>query len=405
MTSTAANPAVSDAVAAMPFQLDAELRRVTAWWLNHSIDEAHGGFLAEIGMDGQPEPKTPKRVILNTRILWSFSTVAMHTDDPHVNSAAKRARDYVLQHFVDQENGGVVWDLNAQGDAINTRKQGYAQAFALYGLAAYHRAFGDADCLEMARSLFECLEQHFRDPELNGYWEAFAQDWSPLEDVRLSEKDANAPKSMNTHLHILEAYTELYRSWPDPALKDAILNLIELHIDRIYDADSRHLRLFWDNDWTDTSEAISYGHDIEASWLIWEAAEVVGDEDILSRCRPAVLGLAEACLHEATGPNGELLNEKDIASGHVDATRIWWVQAEAMVGFLNAYQMTGDGRYLTRVQELWSFIERHVIDPQGEWRWHSKIDADENPYWAGPWKSFYHNSRALIEAASRLRAL
>ena len=383
-----------------------EFDRLCSWWKAHAVDKKKGGFYGQIAQNGEAVEDAHRGGVYIARILWFFSTAAVHSGQESDAAMALRARDYLLGHFVDTQYGGIYWQVDAEGQAVNKRKQGYAQAFAIYGLAAHFSINGDKRSLKHALALFDLLETHFCDNEQGGYWEAFGRDWNVIEDVRLSEQDVNAPKTMNTHLHILEAYTQLYRIAPLPRVGAALAKLIELHNTKIYRADIGHLRLFWQADWQDISEDVSFGHDIEASWLLCEAANVLGDEDIIAVTQGTALHLAHTCLVEAMGPAGEIFNERNLGTGHVDRTRIWWAQAEALVGFLNAYQLTGDADYLVQVDGMWRFITKTIISEGHEWNWFSRLDTDKvSPYQTGHWKACYHNGRAMLECIERIRKL
>lgn len=384
----------------------AELDRLCEWWQVNAVDAENGGFYGEIALDGAPVKMAPKGAIYMARILWFFSMVSLRSGEDVHKEMALRARDFLLDHFIDTQHGGVFWEVDAKGVPTNTRKQGYALAFAIYGLAAHARSCGDEKSLTQAIVLFDTIEAHYLDAERGGYWEAFGRDWAPISDVRLSEKDDGAPKTMNTHLHILEAYTELYRSAPLPRVRGALANLIKLHNEKIYRKDIGHLRLFWQDDWTDVSQDVSFGHDIEASWLMWEAADILGNKTILEQTRPIAMHLAETVYDEAIGKAGELYNERRFLNGHLDTTRIWWSQAEALVGFLNAYQLSGHDKFANAAAASWDFITQYVISEGREWNWFSDLDVGEtSPYQAGHWKSCYHNGRAMIECLERLETL
>ncbi|MEQ8301015.1 MAG: AGE family epimerase/isomerase [Hyphomonas sp.] len=382
-----------------------ELVRVADWWLDHSVDHASGGYFGQVGLDGLPVAGVPLSAVLMSRILWFFSEVSRHTGDSRYLAESRRAKAYFESSFVDPVHGGIVWQVDHEGRTVDARKQGYAQAFAIYALAAHYRATRDESALRLACDLFHCVETRFGDVGFGGYWEAFAQDWTPIADVRLSEKDDHAPKTMNTHLHILEAYSELYAAYKTPKIAAALRHCIEIHLDRIVTPDHGNLRLFLMDDWTDQSREMSFGHNIEASWLIHRGAIVLGDERIVGKARSVALSLAESVLTEAMGPHGEVYNARDIATGVTDEARIWWIQAEAVVGFLNAFEISSDPRFVRAAIASWEFIEKEIIDPHGEWRSHSRLDTELDPWWAGPWKGCYHNGRAMIEMTKRISRL
>jgi cellobiose epimerase len=379
----------------------AELSALCGWWAGHAVDQQRGGFHGEVSACDAPVPGARKGVVLNARILWFFSEAIAH--DGRARPLADRAARYLTAHFLDSEYGGVFWSLDADGAPADRRKHAYAQAFALYALSAYHKATGDLSALEQARTLFALIERHYRDAEHGGYFEARAEDWSAVDDVRLSEVDQNAPKSMNTHLHVLEAYTALHAAAPTADTVAALRHCLELFASHIFDPASGHLRLFFEADWRDRSEAVSFGHDIEASWLIWAAAESLGDARLKQASKPMATALARTALSEGLSERGGLYNERTYA-GALDRRSVWWVQAEALVGFLNAYDLTAEPQFLQAFDQVWRFIRNAHLDGGGEWTWWSERDAPDvdRDYKAGLWKCPYHNGRALMETIKRL---
>ncbi|WP_045855852.1 AGE family epimerase/isomerase [Teredinibacter purpureus] len=377
----------------------AELHHIANWWLENTLDEKHGGFVGEISVDNIPQLEADKGIILNSRILWFFSEAALFSGNEQYKLAADRAYDYLVKHFFDQEQGGVYWALDVTGTCVNDRKQIYAQAFSIYGLSAYYKLTQSKDVLAQAMTLFELIETRAHDDVNGGYLEAFARDWSPLDDMRLSDKDLNSPKSMNTHLHILEGYTALYIAQPSDVVAKAIKRCLMYFDERIINKQSYHLRMFQSMDWSDMSTSISYGHDIEASWLLWEAVEAVGDEDLLAHFKPLILNMANTILQHGVGRHGEVLDAYNFESDVLLDERVWWVQAEAMVGFLNAYHLTDDSAYLDAFQNAWSFVKTYQKDNEhGEWHWLSTLDSPHvGDCKIGFWKAPYHNGRAMME--------
>lgn len=386
--------------------LDKECHLIAKWWMNNSLDNEYGGFIGEIDFSGKIVLKANKGIILNTRILWFFSEAAHHFGEVTYRQIADRAYQYLLAHFDDKETGGVVWELDHQGTCVNGKKQTYAQAFAIYSLAAFYRLSQDPTALDKAFEYFELIEQFANEPQYGGYLEAFSQDWTALEDVRLSEKDLNSPKSMNTHIHVLEAYTCLYRVSGEPKVRDALKNVIQIILTKILDPNSYHLYLFQGLDWRDQSSSISYGHDIECSWLLWDALEVLGDTKLKAKYRSTVLKIAEVCLAESMGDKGQVCDQLTLADNQKHPESFWWVQAEALVGFLNAFQLTGEQKYIIACEKIWYFTqEQHIDHDLGEWHWVALRDQnpDEPIYKAGFWKGPYHNGRAMMEGAVLLR--
>ncbi|MBD1389155.1 AGE family epimerase/isomerase [Neiella sp. HB171785] len=387
-----------------------EAESIADWWATYTVDEHHGGFYGEVGRNNTPVIESEKSIIQNTRILWFFSEYAHFlktkslkgrgSKSERYEALATRAFDYLLRYFDDKEQGGVVWQLDHQGQVTDGKKQTYAISFAIYGLSAYYKLTNNPQALAKAQEYFGLLEKHARDHERNGYVEALSQDWQALADVRLSDKDDNLPKTMNTHLHVLEAYTSLHLVAPTAQTAEALANLIDLFNDRIIDHDSGHLRLFMEMDWQDKSTLWSYGHDIECSWLLFEALEALGDEERLQRLTPVVLKLADTTLAEGIGERGQVLDQFDCIKRTNHPESHWWVQAEALVGFLNAYYLNGNEELLPLYESIWQFIcDFHKDVEFGEWHWLATIDQANHPevYKAGGWKAPYHNGRAMME--------
>ncbi|NML67886.1 N-acyl-D-glucosamine 2-epimerase [Hymenobacter sp. RP-2-7] len=380
-----------------------ELANILRYWATHVPDPKHGGFYGQLDNDNQPNPLAPKGSVLHARILWTFAAAYGHTRDPAHLTLARRAYDYLTTHFLDPAHGGVYWTVDYLGQPLDTKKQLYALAFSLYALAEYHRASGEAAALGHAQALFDTIEARSFDAERGGYFEAFGRDWQPLAEVRLSAKDADAPKTMNTHLHILEAYATLYQVWPDPRLRRQLKALLLDFADHFLDARSHHLTLFFDASWQPQPDVISFGHDVEAAWLLFEAAQTLAEPGLVRHFRQVAVQLARAAA-EGLAPDGSLRYEL-APGGHYDADRHWWVQAEAIVGFYNAYQVSGDPHFRDLSAGAWRFIQQHLLDrARGEWYWGVRPDYSPMPGQdkAGLWKCPYHNGRACLEMLRRL---
>ena len=388
---------------------------ILPFWLKYTLDRERGGFYGQVDNDGHVDRDAPRSAVLNTRILWTFSAAYRVYHKAEYLEAARHAYDYVTGCFQDRQYGGFYWLLDAQGAPLNPRKQIYAQAFALYAVSEYYRATGEPSALALAQDTFRLIEDKSRDPQAGGYYEAYKRDWEVLQDWRLSDKDLNCPKSMNTLLHVLEAYTNLLRIWDDALLKQRQAELLEVFLQRVIDPRTGHFNLFFDTNWASLSDHISYGHDIEGSWLLLEAAHVLGDwalPTLLGRVKTAARRMAEAVYNEAREPDGSLLYE---ANSHAItiADKHWWAQAEAVVGFYNAYQSSGDECYRDAAWQAWQYIDAKVIDHRGG-EWYAVLKRDGTPYTAaenpdqhkvGPWKCPYHNSRMCFEMMERLDAV
>ena len=376
---------------------------ILPFWMNKMEDNEEGGFYGQITGEDELKPEASKGAILNARILWTFSSAYRLLKKPEYLETATRAKRYLIDRFYDPQYGGIYWELDYKGNPLDTKKQIYAIGFAIYGLSEYARATGDAEALEYAQRLFDTIEQHSFDSEQNGYVEALTRDWQPIGDMRLSDKDENEKKTMNTHLHILEPYTNLYRVWKDERLERQLRNLIEVFISRILDPQTGHLNLFFEEDWTNKYHIVSYGHDIEASWLIHEAALVLGDPALLKRIEPLIIRIAQAA-DEGLNPDGSMIYENFLDKQKIDRELHWWVQAENVVGHINLYQHFGDTEALDTAARCWEFIKTKLIDrEQGEWHWSLLPDGTVNRRddKAGFWKCPYHNGRMCMEVIER----
>ena len=383
---------------------------ILAFWIRHTVDREHGGFYGAIHSGLRVDKRAPRSAVVNARILWTFSAAARLLGNTQYREIADRAWDYIIHRFWDKENGGVYWMLDYKGKPISDRKQVYAQAFIIYAMAEYFRASGKVESLDRAKLLFNLIEKHSRDPVFKGYLEARSRNWGALEDMRLSEKDMNSPKSMNTHLHVMEAYTNLLRVWRNSELAACQNDLLEVTMDRIVDSRTGHFQMFFDRQWNSMSDHVSFGHDIEGSWLIYEAAEVLGDPVLVAVARNVSLQMADAVYKEGLDKDGSIFYERNSKGEFVDPNKHWWAQAEAVVGFYNAFQLTRDERYREAAEQAWDYIDARIIDREhGEWR--AKLHPDGTPWQesedadaclVGPWKCPYHNGRMCMEMIERL---
>ena len=423
----------SHIVATMKMEMQDVLENnILRFWLDKMQDDENGGFYGQMTGRGQLIKEADKGAILNARILWSFSAAYRVMGKKEYLEAATRAKEYFISHFIDHEYGGVFWSLDYKGQPKDTKKQFYAIGFAIYGLSEYARATGDHEALDYAIQLYENIEEHALDHVYNGYIEACTREWGVMEDMRLSDLDANYPKSQNTHLHIIEPYTNLYRCMREfqaaqscnyvPAIgavlpvaitvpqetfvrvEASLRNLIHIFTDHILNPATHHLDLFFEMDWTRGAGHLeSYGHDIECSWLMHEAALVLGDKDILNKVEPIVREVAKAS-EKGLNPDGSMIHEANLDAGTVDDDLHWWVQAENVVGWMNIYQYFGDEDALQKALHGWEYIKQNLIDNEhGEWYWSRHKDGSLNldDDHAGFWKCPYHNSRMCMEILER----
>ena len=405
---------------------------ILPFWLEKMQDNEHGGFYGRIDGNNQLHPEAEKGAILNARILWSFSAAYRVLQKEEYLEAATRAKDYLIEHFIDPEYGGVYWSVDYKGEPLDTKKQFYAIAFVIYGLTEYARATGDREALEYALDLYDSIEEHAFDSEQNGYIEACTREWGKIEDMRLSELDANYPKSQNTHLHIMEAYANLLRCLKEMRAQEqcdyvptigsvlpvgisvppetmvnvegALRNIISIFIDKILNPETNHLDLFFDMDWTRGAGHLeSYGHDIECSWLLHEAALVLGDENVLEKVESVIQKVAKAA-EKGLRPDGSMIHEANLDTGHIDDDLHWWVQAENVVGWFNIWQHFGDEEAFKKSEKCWHYIKENLVDfDNGEWFWSRHSDGTLNTVddKAGFWKCPYHNSRMCLEIIER----
>ena len=384
--------------------LAAEMKReltdnILAYWMNKMCTPADG-FYGRISGTEILDPAAPVGGIMTARILWTFASAYRVLGNPEYLEMALKAKSIIINHFYDPEFGGIYWSLNPDYTPLDTKKQIYAIAFAIYGLSELNRATGDAEALDYAVRLFHSIEDHSFDMEKDGYFEAFTRTWEPIEDMRLSDKDANESKTMNTHLHVIEAYTCLYRVWNDPLLEKRLRGLINIFDTHILD-ENGHLKLYFDNDWNCGYDIFSYGHDIEASWLLHESALVLADEEMLAKIEARVPSVVAAS-SEGFTPEGGMVYEK--MGDHMDNDRHWWVQAEAAVGYFNLWVHFKKPEGLENAIYCWEYIKKYLIDGKnGEWFWSIKADGtintDEDK--AGFWKCPYHNGRMCLEIIER----
>jgi mannobiose 2-epimerase len=377
---------------------------ILPYWIDRMHDR-RGGFYGRRDGSDRLDDDAPKGAILNGRLLWTFSAAYRTTGRKEYLQAADRVLDYIMSHFIDREYGGVYWSLTADGMPLDTKKQFYAIGFVIYGLSEYVRATGDRKALDEAVDLYRCIETRSRDAAKGGYIEAMTRDWRPIDDMRLSDKDTNCSKTMNTHLHIIEPYTNLYRVWPDEGLRADIMNLMHIFLDIMEDSRTHHLGLFFDDDWNRIDANISYGHDIEASWLLLETAQVLGDEPLLAKTLAHTRAIANAALEGRRDDDGQEeenhVQDPD-GSVHIDGDLHWWVQAEDVIGLVYLYRFHGVEEALAKAFDSWTYIKENLIDREGgEWHWSRRADGTVNrdDDKAGFWKCPYHNSRMCMEVA------
>jgi mannobiose 2-epimerase len=375
------------------------------YWSSKMVDYANGGFYGRISGTDQVFPNEDKGGILNARILWTYSSAYRVLKDTSYLRLATRAKDYIMTHFIDKEYGGAYRSVKATGEPSDTRKQTYTQSFFIYGLSEYYRATGDKEALKAAKDIFECFEKYALDKESNGYFEVFTRNWQRTHDRLIGERSDKDEKTMNTSIHIMEAYTNLYRVWPDKRMEERLRNIVGLFLDRIVDKKTSHLICFLDKNWNSTSTIDSYGHDIESSWLVYEAASLLKDPALLARVKEVSIKIANAAA-EGLQPDGSMIDEKDYATGTLRTGRSWWPQVETIVGYMNAFELTGNVKYLDYSISNWNYTKNHLVDNRNGGWFPSVNEAgvagrgDKGGFWTCP----YHNGRMCLEIIERVSA-
>ena len=394
----------------LPVLRDEVLSELTSnilpYWSGKMTDTVNGGFYGRADWQDRIYPDSERGGVVNSRILWTFSAAWRVLKDSSYLRTATASRDYILSHFIDRQYGGAYRSVSSKGEPADTRKQIYIESFFIYGLTEYSRATGDTTALHEAKNIYELVEKYAYDTVNNGYYEVFTRDWKRSHDRLIGEKNDRDEKTMNTHLHLLESYTSLYRVWPDKKLEGRLRNLVSIFEDHIIDRTTFHLIPFMESDWKKTSNSDSYGHDIEASWLLCEAAGVIGDTNLTGRIKKLSVRIADAA-SEGLYTDGSMATEKDLPTGEVTTKRSWWEQSETVVGYLNAYELTGGKKYLDRTIKSWSYIKNYFVDKNnGGWfSYVSEGGVPENGDKAGYWICPYHNGRMCLELIVRIESL
>ena len=363
-------------------------------------DDEYGGYYGYLSFELELEKRAVKGCILNSRILWFFSNAYMLLKDESLLSEAGHAFDFMTKYCIDREHGGVFWSVNYDGSVFDSTKHTYNQAFAIYALSSYYDASKDERALFLAKELSRLVEERCTDEA--GYLEAFKADFSPESNEKLSENGVMAEKTMNTLLHVLEAYTELYRVSADPFIKERLEFILDIFEKRIYNRELKRQEVFFDKNYNSLIDLHSYGHDIETAWLVDRTLEIIKEPEYTERIQPITVALSRK-IYERAYRDHSLLNECE--NGKDDTARIWWVQAETVVGFSNAYEKSGDAKFLKAAQDVWNYIKEYQIDKREGSEWFYAVKEDHTPDSKRPiveeWKCPYHNGRMCIEIIKR----
>jgi mannobiose 2-epimerase len=375
---------------------------ILPYWSGKMRDTVNGGFYGRADWKDKIYPDAERGGVVNSRILWTFSAAYRVLKDSSYLTTATFAKEYILKHFIDREYGGAYRSVTSDGEPADLRKQIYIESFFIYALSEYSRATGDSVALKQARDIYKLVEKYAYDTVNNGYYEVFTREWTRSRDRLIGEKSELVEKTMNTHLHLLESYTSLYRVWPDKGLEGGLRNLVTIFEDHIIDKTTFHLIPFMERDWKKTSNSDSYGHDIEASWLLCEAAGVIGDTGLINRIKKLSIRMADTA-SEGLCPDGSMATEKDLSTGEVTKKRSWWEQSETVVGYLNAYELTGKTQYLDKAINCRNYINKYFVDRNngGWYSYVSELGVPDVGDKAGFWICPYHNGRMCLEVIER----
>ncbi len=364
-------------------------------------DNEHGGYYGFMGYDLEVDKKAVKGCILNSRITWFFSNAYTILKDKSLLAEAEHGFQFMRDYCMDKEYGGIYWSVKYDGTPEETLKHTYNQAFAIYALSSYYEASGDKEALDMAFSLFDIIETKCRDEV--GYLEAFSRYFEEIDNEKLSENGVMAEKTMNTLLHVFEAYTELYRVSREDRVKERLHSILDSFAAQVYNPELHRQEVFFDKNMNSILDLHSYGHDIETAWLIDRGVEILGEEEYERKMSPITKDLTNQIYHIAFDGHS-LSNECE--KGVVDTHRIWWVQAETLVGFLNGYEKMPERKeYYEAAKSVWNYIKEFMLDKRKGSEWYWRVDEngkpDEDKPIVEPWKCPYHNGRMCLEVIRR----
>jgi len=390
---------------------------ILPYWEKYAVDRERDGFHGAVDLKNRPVLTANRSCVLNARILWTFSAAAIRYGEKDYSEMANRAYRVLMDHFFDREHGGFFMEVTPQGLVSKDVKHTYMQAFAVYALCKYFQLNARPEVFETIVNTYFIIEEKIKDPLLQGYGEAFTRSWMVLSENRLA--DHNEPRTMNTHLHLLESYTALLAIWPDSKVNKRLRELINLFLNNII-RPSGQLGIFFDEQFVEaeiSKGTCSFGHEIEASWLLLEAAETLGDLTLINRTKRACVQILDSVERVGLDKDGGLFLESTRYGSHLRTNKHWWPQAESLVGFMNGFEMTGRDDYWEKVKLVWDFIDRHVIDHAGG-EWFTKVNRlgepfltepvdDPSPFYRNdwkvdPWKCPYHNGRACLEMIKRI---
>lgn len=383
-----------------------EHENILKFWENNTLDEVNGGFIGQIYSNMTKNLEADKGVIVNARITWAYSAAYIYTGNYEYLKLATRAYNYLLTKFYNHEDNGVFFMIDYNGKLKDDRNLVIAVAFVTYAFSEYYRATKNEQALDYALKLFNSLENNAYDKDNKGYFETFSKKWEKLKDMRMYPGDPDAKKTMNANFHLMVAYANIYREYKDENVEKALKGLIEVLMEKIIDKERGSCKLYFNENWEAISTDDNYGLDIEASWLLLDAAQVLGDEDLIKVIQDIAIKIVDHCLKYGYDIDGGMMNGGNDKEGATNKDKSWWTQAESVIAFINAYQINKDRKYLAKALLTWDFIKKYVIDHK-DGEWYGTVGKDDhkpnfNEDKAGPWKCPYHNSRMGLQVAERV---
>lgn len=389
--------------------VDELTNNILPWWIEHDVDEEHGGFYGAVTNDNAPVPHATRFITLNARLVWTFSAAYRVMGNPEYKKMADRAYNYFIKYFWDDEYNAANNRVDEFGDPVSKQRYIYGEAFAIYGLSEYARAMGCNEALEYARKLVMSLEKHVYDPVYKGYFESCKPDWTHDPWTRGVNRLPTDEKTMNNHLHLIEAYTCLLRTDKSDFMQNKVREHLYVMLNKIVDHDIHHYFYFQARDWKPTTQEISFGHDIEGTWLMMETAEVLGEPEAMRYTKDTCMNMARACYEQGfRKEDGAMLSEYDPVTGHSSPFLSWWEQNEAVVGFLNAWEVTGEEKYLDASLKCFEFAREHFVDHENG-GWFARLSLDGKTVLStdkvNDYTCPYHNSRMCMEIIERYRKL
>ncbi|MCL2286629.1 MAG: AGE family epimerase/isomerase [Firmicutes bacterium] len=376
------------------------------WWAENTVDEKNGGFYGAVKYDNSPDETADRFIVLNARLIWTYSACYETTGNEKYKELAERAYRYVTTYFYDEKYGGFYTWVNYKGEPVATHKFTYGNAFAVYGLSEYARVFNCGEAKKLAQETVKLLDDNMWDAQYGGYHETASRQWHYTPNVTMLISDTRVQKTMNTHLHMVEAYTNLLRIDDSKKLRSRVRELLYLIMNKILNRDNWHFYLFQARDWTPITPDLTLGHDIEGSWLLYETAEILGEPEALEDTRKVAVNMARAAYDDGIAPNGGMHTEYHPRERRYSANFSWWEQNEAVVGFLNAYQLTKEEKFLDAALAALECIDKYFID-RSLGGWYAWVNDDGTPQnhrnKSDGYTCPYHNARMSIEIIKRLR--